>query len=139
MSEYKGKPVAVAKSAADIYARITDFSQYEQAFQSLPEEHRAKVENVSFSKDSFSISVPQIGEVKFVIKDSKPGEYVVYEASNSPMPISVEVRMHEFATESTEITPVVKVKLPPMLETFVGGKLREAADKVGELFTTFLR
>lgn len=138
MSDYKGTPVTVARPAADVFARITDFSQYEAAYLALPEEQRAKLQNVTFTRTSFSVAVPQIGELKFEIKEVREPDLVVYQAANSPMPLNVEVRLKPLSDTSTEITPVVSVKLPAMLEAMVGGKLREAAGKLGELFTLFL-
>lgn len=135
MSTYTSKPVTVNKPAEEIYARFCDLSTFASQLDKLPEEQRAKVGDVTFDKNSISINTPQVGELRFEVKERVAHSKVVFGTASSPVPMSMIVNIAALTDDSAEITAVIDVEIPMMLRPFVGPKLQEAADKFGDLMS----
>ena len=52
------------------------------------------------------------------------------------MPLKLSVDLSEDGPGATVVTPNIDIDIPMMLRPLIGGKLQEAADKFGEVFTS---
>lgn len=135
MSQYKGKPITVARPMADLYAKVSDLSRYQAMYDSLPEDQRARIQGVRFEADGISFQAPGMGDMKFKVAETKTPSYVGFVAEGSPIPLKLAIELSETGAGHTEVLPVVDVELPAMLRPFVGPKLQEAADQFGGVFS----
>ncbi len=137
MARYNSKPVVVAKPAETLFDHISDIGSYQQRLDELPEEERKKLGDVKFTDDSIIITAAPVGEMRFdVVERTRPNR-VVLSAAQSPVPLTMAVELSPVDAESTSVSSVIDVEIPAMLKPLVGGKMQEAADKFGELITTF--
>lgn len=136
MSKYTGKPVTVAASANEVFAKISNLGQYKEQVESLPEEYRAKLAGVEFGADSVSMDAPGVGRLTFAIDKVVEPTSIRLKAVSSPVPLSIGVNLAENGPAETIVTPDIDIDIPAMLRPFIGGKIQEAADKFGEVFTT---
>ncbi len=134
MARYSSKPVTVSRPAAAVADKFSDFSVLEQALDAMPAAERAKVGDVSFTKDVITITTPQVGAVKLRAVERTP-ECVVLEAEGSPVPMKLEINFKPLAAEETEVTGAVDVEVPMMLKPLIGPAMQRAADQFGELFS----
>lgn len=139
MSKYTGKTVTVPASIATVFARVSDLGQYRARVEQLPEEYRAKLAGVEFGDNSVSMDAPGIGRLTFAIDKVVEPSTVVLKAVNSPVPLMIGVDLREEGADSTAVTPDIDIEIPAMLRPFIGGKIQEAADKFGEVFTTIFK
>lgn len=133
MARYSSKPVAVARPAAAISEKFADFSVLEKALDSMPASDRAKVGDISFTKDVITITTPQVGAIKLRATERTP-EAVVLEAEGSPVPMKLEISLNALDAGHTEVTGSVDVDIPMMLKPLVGPTMQKAADQFGEIF-----
>lgn len=135
MSVYSGKAVVVSRPVAEIYARVSDLSQYKEMVEQLPAEAREKLQGVEFRGDALKMNAPGVGELVFNITERVPSSHVGFEAVGSPVPLKLAIDLEDVDGASTRITPRIDVQLPAMLKPFIGPKLQEGADRFGEVFT----
>ncbi|MDE6038688.1 MAG: hypothetical protein K2F75_01730, partial [Paramuribaculum sp.] len=103
----------------------------------LPEAARQKLGEVKFTSDRMIINAPAVGEIAFVIAERVPNTLLRLAAENSPLPFNIVMNFIEKSPDTTEVQTNLDVDIPPMLRPMVGGKLQQAADKFGEMFSNF--
>lgn len=139
MSKYTGKPVTVSAPIEEVFAKVSNFGQYKEQIAQLPEEYQAKLAGVEFGADSVSFDLPGVGKLAFAVDEIVAPERVSLKAVTSPVPLLLGVRLAENAPGETVITPAIDIDIPAMLRPMIGGKIQEAADKFGEVFTTIFQ
>ncbi len=133
MAKYSSKPVTVPHGAQSLYDRFSDLSRFQEVLDKLPDEQRAKIGEVRFDTDSLSIVTPQVGEIKFIVKERNAPESIVFGTASSPVPLSLTARFKPLSDESTEVSADIDIDIPPIMRAFVGPKMQQAADQMGDL------
>lgn len=133
MAKYSGKPAVANQPVAVLFERFNDLSVFQENLNSLPEEHRKKMGDVTFEKDSIAITTPQIGQLKFVVVERTAPGFIAFSAQGAPIPMKMLIDMTEETPETTKIVTSIDIEIPAMLRPLIGGKMQEAADKFGEM------
>ena len=139
MATYSGKAVTLPRPIRQIYEKISDLSQYRDLVNQLPEEQRAHLNGVIFEGESIKMDAPAIGQLIFRISDRTPFTHVGFTAEGCPVPLALNIDLKETDADSTQLTPSIKIEIPPMLRPFIGNKIQEADDKFGEVFTSIFK
>ncbi|MDE5821549.1 MAG: hypothetical protein K2H63_03580 [Paramuribaculum sp.] len=137
MASYSSKPAVINKPVDEVYERISNIGAYQQKLDSLPAEVREKIGDVRFEDDAIVITAAPVGEIRFAVKERVSPSKVTLAAEQSPVPLNLTVNLEPESESSTKATSVIDVEIPAMLKPMIGGKMQEAADKFGELITTF--
>ena len=137
MATYKSKQVTISHPIEEVYERISNIGAYQQKLDSLPAEVKDKLGDVRFEPDAIVITAAQIGEIRFAVKERIKPSSVKLSAEQSPVPLTLSVNLTPDSDSSTNAVSQIDVEIPAMLKPMVGGKMQEAADKFGELITTF--
>lgn len=137
MASYSSKPASINKPVEEVYERISNIGAYQQKLDSLPAEVREKIGDVRFEDDAIVITAAPVGEIRFAVKERVSPSRVTLAAEQSPVPLNLTVNIEPDGESSTKATSVIDVEIPAMLKPMIGGKMQEAADKFGELITTF--
>ncbi|MBD5241591.1 MAG: hypothetical protein K2H50_05370 [Paramuribaculum sp.] len=137
MASYSSKPAVINKPVDEVYERISNIGAYQQKLDSLPAEVREKIGDVRFEDDAIVITAAPVGEIRFAVKERVSPSRVTLAAEQSPVPLNLTVNLEPESESSTKATSVIDVEIPAMLKPMIGGKMQEAADKFGELITTF--
>lgn len=136
MAVYSGKPVTIGRPIDDIYAKVSDLSQYKDMVESLPADQREKLQGVEFRGDAFKMDAPGVGELVFKIIERTAPTHVGLNAEGCPIPLKLSLDLADVDGASTRLTPRIEMQIPAMLRPFIGNKIQEAADKFGEVFTS---
>ncbi|MDE6117969.1 MAG: hypothetical protein K2G33_10750 [Duncaniella sp.] len=136
MSTYSGKSVTLPRPVEEIYAKVSDLSQYRPLIDQLPEEQRAKMQGVEFDGECVKMNAPSIGQLVFRITERTAPTHVGFSAEGSPVPLKLSLDLAGTDAGYTTLTPKIDIDIPAMLRPFIGGKIQEAADKFGEVFTS---
>ncbi|MDE5744958.1 MAG: hypothetical protein K2H84_04770 [Paramuribaculum sp.] len=137
MATYSSKPATIGKPIEEVYERISNIGAYQQKLDSLPSEVKEKIGDVRFEDDAIVITAAPVGEIRFAVKERVSPSKVTLAAEQSPVPLKLSVKLEPEGDSSTKATSVIDVEIPAMLKPMIGGKMQEAADKFGELITTF--
>ena len=137
MATYKSKQVTISHPIEEVYERISNIGAYQQKLDSLPAEVKDKLGDVRFEPDAIVITAAPVGEIRFAVKERIKPSSVKLSAEQSPVPLTLSVNLTPDSASSTNAVSQIDVEIPAMLKPMVGGKMQEAADKFGELITTF--
>ena len=137
MATYKSKQVTISHPIEEVYEKISNIGAYQQKLDSLPAEVKDKLGDVRFEPDAIVITAAPVGEIRFAVKERIKPSFVKLSAEQSPVPLTLSVNLTPDSDSSTSAVSQIDVEIPAMLKPMVGGKMQEAADKFGELITTF--
>lgn len=137
MAKYKSKPVSISHPVEEVYDKISNIGAYQQKLDSLPEEVRAKLGEVRFEQDAIVITAAPVGEIRFEVRERIHPSCVKLAAMQSPVPLTLAVNLTPDTPDTTSAVSEIDVEIPAMLKPMIGGKMQEAADKFGELISTF--
>lgn len=132
MAKYSAKTIRIDRSSDYISNQFADLTRLQGSLDNLPDEDRAKVGDVSFTADSIVMNTPQVGEIKFQIKERTP-QRVAFLAGGLPMPMEIAVDLAAQGIEATDVTASLEIDIPAVLRPMVGGTLQKAVDQFGDL------
>lgn len=134
MAKYSSKAVTVGVAPAVVADKFSDLTRLQGALDHMPADQRAKVGDVKFDRDSLSIITPQVGEIKFRVKECSP-QRVVMGAEKSPIPLDMTVDLKPVGSDSTEFVTSIEVDIPFMLKPMLGGPMQKAVDQFSDLLS----
>ncbi len=132
MATYTSKPVVVGKPATAVAASFSDLTRFQEVFEQMPAEERAKVGDVSFTADRIAIKTAQVGEIGFRVKERSASK-VVFGAENSPVPMDIKIDLKELSEGECELTTSMEVDIPVFLRPMIGGAMQKAVDQFATL------
>ena len=134
MANFSGSPVNIDKSAAEVVAKFDDLSQLQAVIDAMPDEQRARIGDVSLTRDSIVIKTQQVGEINFKVTERTP-ERVVFTAVGAPVPLSLNVDVKPIDPQRCTLVASMDVNIPPFLKPMVGGAMQKAVDQFGSLMS----
>lgn len=132
MSKYTGKTVTVNRSAQEIADRFADLSQLQPIVDKLPESEKAKFGDIVFSRQSISISTPQMGQIQFEVAERTPSN-IALKAVGTPVPLNMDLNLKAVSDTETDMAAVVELQLPAMLKPLIAPKLQKAMDMLTDV------
>ena len=135
MAKFTSTPATIAMPVEVLFSKFDDLTYLQGMLDKLPEEQRAKVGDVVFEKDSLSIKTPQVGEIKFVVKERVAPTKVVFGTASSPVPLTLTAHFAAAGSDSSTVFAEADVEIPAMLKPFIGPQMQKATDQFGQLIS----
>lgn len=132
MSKFVSKPTRVERSPDEIASKFDDLSNLQSFIDQLPEEHKSKMGDVKFDRDTIAIHTSQVGDITFKITDRTP-DRIVFQAIGSPVPVELDVNISPVAEMESDVTVCFDVQIPAMLRPMVAPHMQKAVDMLGDL------
>lgn len=133
MTTYTGKKAVVNRPVADVFDRFSNLSYLRDSIDRIPAGQLEQIGGLRLDADSLIITVPQFGDIRFSIIESRPTDRVVYQAENFPLPLNISIGFASLTPESTEVTTAIDVDIPAIMRPFVGSKIQWAADHFSDI------
>ena len=130
MSKYESGVKQIPYTQAAVYATLSDLSNIEKVKNRIPAD---KVQNLTFDRDTVSVSVPPVGDVTLRIIERDEPKCIKFEAQNSPVPLTMWVQLLPVTESSCKMRVTVKADIPLLLKPMVGGKLKDGVDRIADV------
>ena len=138
MDNYKSEQQIIDCNINTIYSKLSNpellKNHIENSFDKLPDEAKANLDKVQFDTDGILIDSP-MGQLKLALKDCQEPSLVRYEAQESPVAFALNINLQENGEDQTFAVADIELDLPVFVRAMVGGKIKDAAQKFGELLT----
>lgn len=135
MAAYTGKPAVINRPVGDLYVHFSDLSHLKESIAAKAGADAERVGEVEVGEDFIAINNPQVGQIKFQVVERVEPERIVMKAVNSPLPIAMTINLKELAPDSTEVSTVLDIDIPPVMKAFLGPKFQKVADQFGQMMT----
>ncbi|MBR3472713.1 MAG: SRPBCC family protein [Prevotella sp.] len=129
MSKFESNVKQVPHPQQSVYRMLSDLSHIEQVRDRLPED---KFQNLSFDRDSVSISMDPIGQITLNIVDRQEPKCVKFESAQSPIPFTLWVQMLPVTDATSKLKCTIDAELNPFIRGMVSKPLQEALEKMAD-------
>ncbi len=122
--------VKIVNSPVDaVYNTLSDLNNIERVKDRIPAD---RVKDIKFDRDSCSLRVDPVGEVKFIICDREENKTVKFTAENSPLPVFIWIQMLPVTTTTSKIKVTCHLELNMFLRGMVGNKIKEGIERIAD-------
>lgn len=132
MTEYKSKSKIIPYSTENVFMVLSNLQKLDLVKDKIPQD---KIKNFSYDKDSCSMNISPIGNVKFVITERLPNNQIKYKAEQLPFEVNLTLNIKEDSSNSSELELVVNANLNPFLKPMVSKPLQNGLDKAAEMLS----
>ncbi len=129
MSKFESNVKPVPRPQQSVYKMLSELSHIEQVRDRLPED---KFQNLSFDRDSVSISMDPIGQITLNIVDRQEPKCVKFESAQSPIPFTLWVQMLPVTDATSKLKCTIDAELNPFIKGMVSKPLQEALEKMAD-------
>jgi hypothetical protein len=132
MTKFESSVKTIPYSQESVYNKLSDLSNLEAIKDKLPED---KVKNLSFSSDSLTMQIPNIGDLTLNIVDREPSKCVKFETANSPLPFNMWIQIVALAENQCKVKVTVGMEINPFMKAMVQKPLNEGLEKMVEMLS----
>lgn len=134
MAKFTGKPTVINRPAAEIAEKFADLTALQPILDQLPEEERAKVGDITLTRDDIVMQTPQVGQITLRVVERTPA-LIRFQAVGAPVAMHLNVILNAQSETATEVVSEMDVDIPVFLKAMLGGTLQKAADQFSSLIT----
>lgn len=129
MAKFESSVKQIPYPQQAVYNMLSDLTNIERVKDRVPED---KLKDLSFDKDSISISVPPVGAVSMRIIEREKPKTIKFESANSPMPFNFWIQLLPVSETESKMRLTIKADIPFMLKGMVTKPLQEGIEKIAE-------
>ncbi len=129
MAKFESSVKQIPYPQQAVYNMLSDLTNIERVKDRVPED---KLKDLSFDKDSISISVPPVGAVSMRIIEREEPKTIKFESANSPMPFNFWIQLLPVSETESKMRLTIKADIPFMLKGMVTKPLQEGIEKIAE-------
>lgn len=129
MAKFESSVKQIPYPQQAVYNMLSDLTNIERVKDCVPED---KLKDLSFDKDSISISVPPVGAVSMRIIEREEPKTIKFESANSPMPFNFWIQLLPVNETESKMRLTIKADIPFMLKGMVAKPLQEGIEKIAE-------
>ena len=129
MAKFESSVKQIPYPQQAVYNMLSDLTNIERVKDRVPED---KLKDLSFDKDSISISVPPVGAVSMRINEREEPKTIKFESANSPMPFNFWIQLLPVNETESKMRLTIKADIPFMLKGMVTKPLQEGIEKIAE-------
>ena len=138
METYKSNEQRINCDINTIFSKLSNPSIFKAQIDAnrdrLPQEAIDNLDKVQFEDDAIAIESP-MGPLRLAVnhEQSAMPNRIVYSAAQSPVAFNLVIDLKEAGEQETDSVTALELDIPIFMRAMVGGKLKEAAAKFGEM------
>ncbi len=129
MSKFESSIKQIPYPQQSVYDKISNLENLEKVRDRIPAD---KVHEFSFDKDSVSVNVSPVGEIKLRIINREEPKCVKFETVQSPMPFNLWIQVLPVTETTSKMKVTVDADIPFMLKGMVSGPLKDGIEKIAD-------
>lgn len=129
MTKFESSVKQIPYPVEDVYRNISDLSNLERVRDRIPED---KLKSFSFDKDSVSVNVAPVGDLKLRIIEREEGKCVKFEGVQTPLPFNLWIQVLPVTATESKMKITVQADIPFMLKGMVSGPLQDGVEKIAD-------
>lgn len=129
MSKFESSIKQIPYSQKAVYDKISNLENLEKVRDRIPAD---KVQDFSFDKDSVSVNVSPVGEIKLRIINREEPKCVKFEIVQSPLPFNLWIQVLPVTETTSKMKVTVDADIPFMLKGMVSGPLKDGIEKIAD-------
>lgn len=128
-SKYESSIKQIPYPQDKVYETLSNLENIEKVRDRIPAD---KLNDLTFDRDSVSVSVPPVGSITLDIIEREEPKCIKFEAKNSPVPFNLWIQILPVTDTTSKMKVTVKADIPMFLKPMLGGKLEDGVDKIAD-------
>lgn len=142
MATYKSEEKVIGCPAEKVFDKVNDLEGLGRLLANLPadkvpEDKRAMLEGLKVTADSISIPAGPVGAITLVKSRSERPEFIEMTGQNSPVPMSLSLRIRPLDGGRSAVTAEIDLNIPPLLKPMVSGPIQKMISQFGDVLGSF--
>lgn len=129
MSKFESGIKHIPYTQTAVYAMLSDLNNLEKVRGRLPED---KVKDLTFDKDSLSISAP-MGSVAMKIVEREEPKCIKFATTNSPIAANLWIQVVPEGENACKMRLTIKADINPFIKGMVSKPLQEGLEKIADV------
>jgi len=129
MTKFESSVKQIPYPVEDVYRNISDLNNLERVRDRIPED---KLKSFSFDKDSVSVNVAPVGDLKLRIIEREENKCVKFEGVQTPLPFNLWIQVLPVTATESKMKIPVQAHIPLMLKGMVAGPLQDGVEKIAD-------
>jgi hypothetical protein len=129
MTEFVSEIKTVPHTDVDIYTVLSDLNNLEMTKGKIPQD---VVKDLSFDRDSCTITVDPVGKIRFVVIEREPNKTIKFQSEQLPFDVIMWIQLKASGNDETKMKLTIKADLNPFLKPVVSKPIQAGLDKVAE-------
>jgi hypothetical protein len=113
-----------------IFDMLSDLSNLEHVRERIPQD---KIKNFTFDRDTCSLTLEPVGTVQFNIIEREPNKTIKFQATRSPVPLTVWIQLKQVAEHDTKMKITLRADVSSFIKPMISKPLQEAVNKISEV------
>ena len=132
LSTFESSVKLIDAPQQNVYAMLSDLNNLEKAKEYLPAD---KLTDLTFDRDSVSVSVPPVGSVLLRIIEREEPKTIKFATEQSPIPMNLWIQLLPASETTTKIKLTARAELNPLFRGMIAGPLQQGLDKIADALT----
>jgi len=128
-TKFESSVKQIPYSQQAVYSNLSDLRNLEKVRDRVPED---KLNDFAFDKDTVSVNVPPVGELKLRIIERDEPKCVKFETAQSPVPFNLWIQVLPVTETTSKLKVTVKAELNPFIKGMVAGPLQDGVEKIAD-------
>ncbi|MBQ7471817.1 MAG: SRPBCC family protein [Prevotella sp.] len=128
-SKFESSIREIAAPQQAVYDTLSNLENLEKVRDRVPED---KLKDFSFDRDSLSISVPPVGNIRMRIVEREEPKTIKFEAEQSPVPFNFWIQLLPVTETTSKMKLTIKADLNPFIKGMVAKPLQEGLEKIAD-------
>ena len=129
-SKFESTIREIPYSQKTVYDGLSNLENLEKVKDKIPAD---KVQDFTFNKDSVSVNVAPVGQIKLHIIEREEPKCVKFETEKSPVPFDFWVQLLPLTDNSCKMKLTLKAELNPFIKGMVQKPLAEGIEKIADI------
>lgn len=110
-----------------VYDMLSNMENIEKVMDRVPQD---KIKDISFDRNTVSVSVEPVGNIKLRVCDREEPKCVKFQTMESPVPFTVWIQMLPVTSTTSKMKVTAEADLNPFVKAMVEGKLRDGVEQI---------
>ena len=129
MSKFESSVKQIPYPQQSVYNMLSDLTNIERVKDKIPED---KLKDLTFDKDTISVSVPPVGQVSMRIIEREEPKTIKFASENSPMGFNFWIQMLTTDEQNSKMKLTIDADIPFFAKGMVSGPLQEGIEKIAD-------
>lgn len=129
MSKFESNVKQIAYPQQNVYNMLSDLTNIERVKAQIPDD---KLKDLTFDKDTISISVNPIGQISMRIIERDEPKTIKFASENSPLAFNFWIQLLPVDDTSSKIKLTIDADIPFFAKGMVAGPLQEGVEKIAD-------
>ncbi len=129
MSKFESNVKQIAFPQQNVYNMLSDLTNIERVKSQIPSD---KLKDLTFDKDTISISVSPIGQISMRIVEREEPKTIKFASEKSPLSFNFWIQILPTDEASSKLKLTIDADLPFFAKAMVAGPLQEGIEKIAD-------